>query len=234
MTPEGHQPGSLLHPPSETEPDAIRRAHNAPPQPQAANAHRYAHGLDMNTLLNSLFSGSLAARLNHCRRIPFFMHKGVYQGIARVAAAIAVALLFCPPHARGQNSTDVTAWIQHVAFQVKELKSAMIACRIEMQEQTILLIERELRDIHKDQLRLHSEEALLKRQVEQTDNHTAAPSADADAAQLDMARATLIASESERFKNEHASLTQREAEARERLRAAHERGQMLSQEAKKM
>src|SRR5262245_39819446 len=118
--------------------------------------------MDMNRLRKSSFIGPPPVQLDNCRQVPCFGHKPAYQGIGRVAAAIAIALLFCHPQARGQNTVDVTAWIQYLASQVKDLKAEMVACRLEMQEQTIALIERELVEIHKDQLQLQSEEKLLK------------------------------------------------------------------------
>jgi len=149
-----------------------------------------------------------------------------------MAAAIAVVLLFGHIRARGENETDVTAWIQYLAAQVKELKAELITCRIEVQEQVIAQSERELAEIHKDQLRLQSDEASLNREFEQSQNLPAAPSAGADPTQFDLDRSTLFQRNVERLKSQHAALAQNEAAARERLRTARERSQILSQEAR--
>jgi len=148
-----------------------------------------------------------------------------------LAATVALVVIVCAPPADGQNGTEVVQWLQYVASEIRGLKAELIAYRIEMQEQAVPALERELLELNRYQARLQSEEASIKARMEQLDNPLPAPAADADATQMEVARTALISAESQRLRTEQAELAQRQSETRERLRTARERLRSLSQKA---
>ena len=148
-----------------------------------------------------------------------------------ITPAVIAVLLVCAPAARAQSGIDADKRLDQIGAELQELKAQFVMYCRESDEREASDLERELRRIHQQQLRLQAEETALRQRMEQSDNPIAAPSADTDTARIEAARVAAFSGESQTLRNEQAALAERETETGQRLRKTRERLWILSQKA---
>jgi hypothetical protein len=144
-------------------------------------------------------------------------------------AILFAILAFSAPTLPAQNSGDTTAWLQHVAGELRNLQTQLLQHRLEFQELTSSLLERDLGEIRRQQERLANQESAHARQVAHLDEQLAASPTQDERAQLEAARLALTGQEAQRLTSERSILNEREAEVQRRFHAARQRLEALRQ-----
>lgn len=136
---------------------------------------------------------------------------------------------------KGSGPQNLSAWLQYVALELKNLRLELIEERREKQQAGLAALERELQLIRDQQKDLDEQQNAESREPMEIDVQLTQPDlSKARREELEARKADLLVAGPSRFASPQSALARREADARERIALQQQRLQLLAQEAQNL
>jgi hypothetical protein len=149
-------------------------------------------------------------------------------------AMLCVFVLISCIRADAQSDCQ-TDWQRHMLNEISRLRANLIEYLAEEQQSKLLVLTRELHDIHQDQKRLQDQERQQAQQIVELQQQLASPELEAEARpDIEAVKTHVMGEGAEKLRTEQAALRQREIDVRQRLEHAAQRSRSLQQQARQL